>query len=309
HLWKEIALAYHAPSCQLGGPYNRAYGNDMLTYAAGLKYFIYLALDGKYPLPEQLDTAHGWDQGGLALVAAFPIKPRPEFQQTAPAERTWTAVGPDDKFHPTRQLHQFRDGNFILGTVAFQDEWRQKRNLVADWRTDDSTAPNGFRVGFCIDESNETLPGGFPPASILFYSQQKGDAALVAQVAMRGLPPSGSCSLVFPTNAAAADPTAKPVVVNDGAVTTYIYPVSNGPVAYDTTTKTQTDQPTFQVNRPWASADPVGKVHVISYLVVFRPADKPAPKVENLALKSDASQVTVNATVDGNALSVEAPTP
>lgn len=303
HLWKEIALAYHAPSFQLGGPYNRAYGNDMLTYAAGLKFDLYLALDGDYPLPEKLDTAHGWDQGGLAMIATLPVKARPEFQQPPPGERTWTAVGPDDGHHPTRELHQYRDGNFILGTVALQDEWKQKRNLVADWRTDVAAAP-GYRIGFCIDETNETLPGGFPPATIHFNSQQKGGAALVALEAQRGLPPSGACSLVFDTDASVEDPKASPVVVRDGAITTYVFPVSDAPVTYETKTDTASDQHTFQLNRPWSTADAVGKVHVISYLVVFRPANAPAPKVSDLALTVQGEQVSATAKVDGTDFAV-----
>ena len=306
HLWKELSLAYHAPSYQLAGPYNRAYGNDMLTYAAGLKYDFYLAMDGKYPLPAQLDTAHGWDQGGLGLLAALPVKPRPEFQATPPADRAWDAVGPDDGSPPTRHLHQHRDGNFVLGTVENQDEWKQKRNLVADWRTDTATPP-GYRIGFCIDESNETLPGGFPYASIMFRSQQKGSAALVELEITHALPPSGSCSLVFDTSATVANPQASPIVVEDGAITTYLYRVSNSTPAYESHEDDKTDQHVIQVNRDWSTADAVGKVHAISYLVVFRPAGKPAPNVSNLQLKDENGQLSTSATVDGESLSVSSP--
>ncbi len=306
HLWKELSSAYHAPSYQLGGPYNRAYGNDMLTYAAGLKYFLFLALDGKYPLPVQPDLAHGWDQGGLGMLAALPVKPRPEFQQTPPAERTWIATGPSDGVHASRELHQFRDGNFILGTVVSQDEWKQKRNLVADWRTDVTTAP-GYKIGFCIDETNETLPNGFPYATIQFRSQQKGSAALVLLDAQRALPPSGAASLVFDTGATVADPKASPIVVQDGAITTYLYPITNGQASYESHEDDKSDQHTVQVNRVWSSADALGKVHAISYLVVFRPADKPAPQVSDLALKDDAGQLSVSATVDGAPLSITMP--
>jgi hypothetical protein len=303
HLWKETAQAYHAPTFQLGGPYNRSYGNDMLTYASGLKYWLYLALDGAYPLPENIDTAHGWDQAGLVMIADLPVKARPEFQETPLAERTWNAVGPADGRHPTRELHQFRQGNFILGTVAFQDEWKQKRNLVADWRSDEP-APQSFRVGFCIDESNETLPSGFPYASILFYSQQKGPAALVALVATGALPSAGGSSLVFDTHASVADLNASPISIQDGAITTYLYPVSTTPVTFSTTTDTHTDQQTFQVNRPWTSSDTIGSLHVISYLVVFRAPNQPAPKVSHLSLKPDGDHLSATASVDGVDLSV-----
>jgi hypothetical protein len=308
HLWKELSLAYHAPSYQLAGPYNRAYGNDMLTYAAGLKYDYYLATDGKYPLPEGLDTGHGWDQGGLGVLASLPIKARPELDITPPADRAWDAAGPDDGFHPVRHLHQHREGNFVLGTVENQDEWKQKRNLVADWRTDTGTdTPPGYRIGFCIDESNETLPGGFPYASIMFRSQQKGSAALVELEITHAIPPSGSCSLVFDTGAKVANPQVSPIVVEDGAITTYLYPVSNGTPAFESHEDDKTDQHVIQVNRDWSTADEVGKVHAISYLVVFRPVGKPEPKVSNLQLKDENGQLSTTATVDGENLSISAP--
>ena len=41
--------------------------------------------------------------------------------------------------------------------------------------------------------------------------------------------------------------------------------------------------------------------------VVFRPADKPAPKVSNLQLKDENGQLSTSATVDGENLSISAP--
>jgi hypothetical protein len=275
----------------------------MLSYAAGLKYYIFLALDGKYPLSDQLHAAPGSDQGGLAMLAALPVKPRSEFQQPPPAERSWAAVGPADGHHPTRYLHQYRDGNFVLGTVENQDEWKQKRNLVADWRTD-LPSPQNFRIGFCIDKSNETLPGGFPYASILFHSRQKGAAAIVALQATAALPTGGACSLVFDTAATLTNPQATPLCVQDGAITTYVYPLTNGSVAFETKTETHTDQPTFQVNRRWTNADALGSSHVLAYLVVFRPSTEAAPRVSNLVLKNDQGQISASAEVDGSPLSV-----
>ena len=199
HLWKQLALAYHAPTCNLGGPFCRAYGDNMLNYAAALKYDLYLALDGKYPMPDT-ETDHGWDKGGLMGLATVPITPRPEFNQTPPAWREWTAAMPNGA--PPRRLSQFRDDKFILGTVALQDEWKQKRNLVSYWRTDDTTAPDGFRVGYCIDQTNESIPDGFPPAKMHFYCQQDKATALVAL--MTPLKPPGGFSGVISATSAVA---------------------------------------------------------------------------------------------------------
>jgi len=296
-LWKQVVTAYHAPTFQLGGPFGRAYGDDMLTYAAGLKYWFYLGLDGAYPINE---WDKGVDKGGLFLLADLSIPVRPEFKTPPVAWREFTAVGPDDKLHPPRHLFQYRDGNFILGTVAAQDEWKQKRNLVAYWRSD-APLPVGFRVGFCIDKSNETLPNGFPYARIFFYSKQVKGAALVALVGSKDIPKEGGCSLVFDSGAAViAGEDAVPLRVRDGSITAYLWPISTGTVGF----VTETGSHNLLVNRPWTSADAVGPLHVLSYLIVFRPPDQPAPKVSGLGLNPDATGVSVSARVDGDDLSL-----
>ena len=149
-MWTQIAASYHAPTYQLAGPHLRAYGENMLDYAAGLKYFLYFALNGYYPMPDT-DKDHEWDKGGLVTIADLPIEPRAEFKKPVETWRLRNAVGSGTT--PLRQLRQYREGNFVLGTVAFQDEWRQKRNLVAYWRNENPD-PKKIDVGMCIDESN-----------------------------------------------------------------------------------------------------------------------------------------------------------
>jgi hypothetical protein len=296
-LWKQVAAAYHAPTFQLGGPFGRAYGDDMLTYAAGLKYWFYLGLDGAYPINE---TDRGVDKCGLFLIADLPISARPEFKTPPPSWQEFTAVGPDDNVHPVRHLFQYRDDDFILGTVAFQDEWKQKRNLVAYWRSNDPS-PAGFRVGFCIDKSNETLPNGFPYAQILFYSQQVKRTALVVLVVSKNIPKEGGCSLVFDHGAmVVSGKDSVPLCVTDGSITTYLWPVSTGTPSFIP----QTDAHNLRINRPWTSADAVGPLHVLSYLVVFRRANEPAPTVSDIVLKPDTNGGSASAKVDGSSLSV-----
>jgi len=301
HLWKEIAASYHAPTFQLAGPFSRAYGDNMLTYAAALKYDLFLALDGAYPLPNT-ETDHDWDKAGLAVIAALPILPRSEFKQPTVPWREFTATGPDEK-HPVRQFSQYRDGNFILGTVAFQDEWKQKRNLVAYWRND-GPQPGGFSVGYCIDESNETLPASALAGFIHFYSQQVKGVALVALATNRDVPLEGGCSLVFDSGAKASDgKDAGSLKIEDGTITAYLYPVT----AISGTFVPKADANNLRVNRPWTSSDNIGSgtaLHVLSYLIIFRPSDQPAPTVSDIALKGDESGVSATAKVDGDALSV-----
>jgi hypothetical protein len=299
HTWKQVALSYHAPTFQVAGPQQRSYGNNMLEYCAVLKYFIYLAQGGAYPIPDcQLD--HDWDMGCLVAIADLPVTERPEFKAPPVAWREWVANGMDAT-HPTRHLSQYRAGNFILGTVAIQDEWKQKRNLVAYWRNP-GPQPEGFRVGYCIDQSNESIPG-FAGEKLHFYSQQVKDAALVAIVASTDVPGEGVSTLVFDGGAVVPETKGgSPVRIVDGTITAYLYPVSTG-------------NPTFQnqpdplhhltrVTRDWNSSDKVGLLHVLSYLIVFRPSDQPAPQVSGLRLTGDATGVSTSAKVDGAKLSI-----
>jgi len=298
HLWKQVAAAYHAPTFQLGGPYLRAYGDNLLNYAAVLKYFLYLGLDGAYPLPDS-DFEHDWDEAGLLTIADLPISTRPEFKVPAVPWRQWDAVGSGNT--PVRHLSQYREGNFILGTVAFQDEWKQKRNLVAFWRND-APPPAGFRVGFCIDESNESIPG-FAGEKLHFYSEQKNGTALVAIVASTVVPGQGTSSLVFDVGAVVtAAKDSLPLRIQDGTTTAYLYPVSTGTASFEN----QPDPPhhVTRVTRSWNSADVVGSLHVLSYLIVFRPSDQPAPSVSGIMLERKGAEVSAEAQVDGTNISV-----
>jgi hypothetical protein len=298
HLWQQIAASYHAPTFQLGGPYCRSYGDNMLEYAAGLKYDLYLALDGQYPLPDT-ETDHEWDKGGNVLTCDLPITVRPEFKLAPEPWRVVTAVGPATS--PQRKLSQYRDGDFILGTVNYQDEWKQKRNLVADWRND-GPAPLGMSVGFCIDESNETAPDGFPGAKIHFYCQQEKSAALVALVGTTDIPkhPGSECLVFAPSAEVTIPKDAGPVKIVYGSITTYLYPITADTVVHETTK----DARTVKVTRSWTTADAVGDLHVLSYLAVFRPSDQPAPTVSDIVLHSEAGVGSASAVVDGTKLSV-----
>ena len=297
HLWKQIAASYHAPTFQLAGPHLRSYGDDMLQYAALLKYFLYLGLNGAYPLPDN-DFEHDWDKGGILTIVDLPIGARPEFKEPPVAWRQWNAVGSGNT--PVRQLSQYREGDFILGTVAFQDEWQQKRNLVAYWRSD---APDGFRVSFCVDKSNEGIPG-FAGEKLHFYSQQEKGAALVAIVGSTDIPGQGVSSLVFDGGATVVNgKDSLPLRIQDGAITAYLYPVSAGMIHFES--KADIPHRVLQITRSWNSSDTVGSLHVLSYLIVFRPSDQPAPTVSGLVLEATPTGVSARAKIDGVPLSVQ----
>ncbi len=323
HLWKQVAAAYHAPTFQLGGPYCRAYGDNMLQYTSDLKYLLYLALDGAYPIPgADTETAHDWGKLSLFFLATLPISSRPEFKEVPASWREWTATGSpqgnvDADNSLVRHFSQYREGNFILGTVSTQDEWKQKRHLVAFWRNE-GPSPYGANVGFCQDESNEAIQEampGFPGEKVHFYSQQVKDAALVALVAPKEVPEKAVSTLVFDEGAVMDGKENSPFRIVDGTVTAYLYPVSNGNVQFQTQLKTDpmsngqdywkvrpVPYRISRVTRPWSSADAVGTSHVLSYLIVFRPSGKPAPKVSNIMLKTDGTGAS--AEVDGTPLSI-----
>jgi hypothetical protein len=74
--------------------------------------------------------------------------------------------------------------------------------------------------------------------------------------------------------------------------------------AGNNTFKAESDSNTFRMTRSWSNSDVVGDLHVLSYLVVFRPAGAPAPQVSGLTLKPGPNGVTASATVDGAPLSL-----
>ena len=298
-LWKQVAAAYDPSTYQLGGPYLRAYGNNMLHYAAPLKYFLYLGLNGHYPLNEGMQY-HAWDQAGLFMICELPIHSRAaELKAAHPAWREWQARGYGPT--PTRQLRQYRMKNFILGTVAFQDEWAQKRNLVAFWRNSEPP-PKNFNVGYCIDISNETLPHGFPGGRLNFYCAQRKSAALVALVASSVIPGyPGVSTLLFNHSAKVLSrPGTTPVRIGDGSITAYVYSVSLNSGAF----AVHQGAHHLRVTRSWTYSDSIGVFRVLAYLVVFRSSQDPAPKISGIKLQALRGHVIVRAKVDGHGLAI-----
>ena len=294
-LWRDIADSYHAQTFQLAGPHSRAYGDNMLDYTAGLKYFLYLALDGKYPIRD-VETAHNWDTGGLAMLAAAPVKPRPEFHDAPAPWRVLQVAGA-----PGMLLSQYRQGDFILGSVSTQSLWQQQQSVVAYWPV---TVPS-WHVGFCIDVSAETFGNGYAH----YYSVQSKGAVLAAVTGKLPVPPKGGLEFAFNTGAqpdALAGGLAGACVVHDGDVTTYIYPVSQQSSSGPTFDKDETKGRVY-VERPWASADPAGAFNVLGYLVVFQLPGEPVPAVKDVSIKVAGENTMLSADVNGVPLSLKVP--
>ena len=97
-----------------------------------------------------------------------------------------------------------------------------------------------------------------------------------------GLP--GTSLLVFNHDAkVSGGAESGPLRVEDGAFTAYLYPVATRPVAY----QNQTTSRTLWVTRSWATADAVGDLRVMSYLLIFRPTGQPAPAVTDITLTAE----------------------
>jgi hypothetical protein len=288
--WREIAAAYHAPTFQLAGPHSRAYGENMLEYAAGLKYFLFLALDGKYPLMD-VETDHDWDCGVLTIVADLPVGVRPEFQAAQPAWREISVGGRTTGM----LLRQFREGDFILGSISSQFVWQQQRNVVAYWPV---AAPERH-VAFCQDLSPTTFGNGYAH----FYAAQSGGAVLAALTGKRPPPQKGGLCLGFNGEAQARELAGAPAgswEVHDGGITAHVYPVSrtSGRMTF------RSEGKRAYLERPWASADPAGDFTVLAYLLVFQLPGKATPVVKSLAIDVAQRKMTVSATVDGNPISL-----
>ena len=292
-LWREIAGSYHAPTFQLAGPHSRSYGENMLEYAAGLKYFLFLALDGKYPLPD-VETNHDWDCGVLTVIADLPASVRPEFRE-APA--AWREVCVEARANGTRRVfRQFRDGDLILGSVSDQFVWQQQRNVVAYWPVKTPT----WHLGFCQDLSPQTFGNGYAH----FYSVQLKGAVLAALTGKQPIPVKGGLRLGFNPGAQVQELTGAPpgsFVVHDGGVTAYIYPVTerDGGMTF----QNGADMPAIE--RPWASADPAGNFQVLAYLLVFQIPGEAVPIVKDLSMRVTEKHATLSAEVNGTVLSLQ----
>jgi hypothetical protein len=285
-LWKDVATSYHAPTMQLAGPHSRAYGENMLEYAAGLKYFLYFAMDGKYPLSDA-EAKQTWDTGWLVSVANLPVTVRPEFQGTPVPWREVSVAGGNGMV-----FRQYREGDFILGSISTQSLWQQQRSVVAYWPV---TTP-AWHVGFCMDMSAMTMGNGYAH----FYSVQSKGAVLAAITGEPPVPQKGGLRFGFNGGAQAQELAggAAAYVVYDGDVTTYIYPVTLA----DGRMTIQTERDRVYVDRPWSSADPASGFHVLSYLVVFQLPGEAVPVVKNLAMKVTEPNTTVSAEVNGTPL-------
>ena len=93
-----------------------------------------------------------------------------------------------------------------------------------------------------------------------------------------------------------------PLRIEDGSVTAYLYPVTTGTAGFEI--QPDPAHHVTRVTRSWNSSDVAGSLHVLSYLVVFRPSTQPPPAVSGLTLKAGAGGASAAAKVDGAPLAI-----
>lgn len=308
-LWRDTAASYHQPTFQLAGPASRSYGDNMLEYGAMAKYFIYLALDGKYPMPDDVVAApHAFDLCPFMIMADCPIEARQEFTQpTAP----WREVlAYEDPAGFKRFIRQYRDGDFILGTVSEKDEWEQSRNIIAYW-----PRPDGDHLGLCQDVTGRTAP--VVSHTCDFYSTQSGPVVLAAMIETGTDTTAPVASrLMFNEGATITAEEKAPLhyIIKSAPIEATLYPITHadGHMTVKTVGKDGDMSVKTMVNgtcldRPFASGDPAANKVILAYLLTFRLPNHDAPKVTNLTLETGESSATLSATVDGKPITVEIP--
>ncbi len=168
-VWNDVEFAYHPPTYQLGGPHSRAYGDNMLEYAAALKYYLFLATDGNYPLND-VETRHSHDCGSLSIIRTHQVQRRIATDVERPSSFRRVAL-PKVEGEAEKIQTQYQDKGFSLGTISEQNFWSQHRNLIAYWR-----AESDGQIGFA-KSAWETATGDLMIPR--FWSAQSGTGVLV----------------------------------------------------------------------------------------------------------------------------------
>ena len=168
--WDDIESAYHPLTCQLGGPHSRAYGDNMMEYAAALKYYLFLATGGRYPLND-VETRHSHDCGALSIFCTHRVRRQLDIDTPRPARFRRLGL-PLAAGEARKWQSQYADEGFSLGTISEQEVWEQRRNLIAYWR-----AEPGGRVG--VAKSTWTQLGENAKA-MQWFSAQAGRGVLAA---------------------------------------------------------------------------------------------------------------------------------
>jgi hypothetical protein len=297
-LWRDTAAAYHAPTYQLGGPHSRSYGDNMQTYVSLIKYFIHLGTNGKYPITDdEVKLPHGWDLTAFLILSDLPIEARPEFTQ---APVPWREVLVyDNGAGFKRYIRQFRDGDFMLGTVSEKDEWEQCRNVVAYW-----PRPDGDHLGLCQDVTGRTAPVSNHTCD--FYSTQNGPvvlAGMIQRLADQAAPRASRLMFNDGAKVTSVGESQLHYVIDSAPVEAVLYPITHG----DGHLTVQNIDGGTCLDRNFSTGDPAGKETILGYVLAFRLPGQKEPDVKELSLQTGEDKATLMATVNGTALSLDVP--
>jgi len=297
-LWHDTAAAYHAPTYQLGGPAARSYGDNMLEYVPVIKYFIYLGTNGKYPITDdEVKLPHAFDICMFMLISDLPVEARPEFTQPPVPWREVLVYDNGAGFQ--RYIRQFRDGDFILGTVSEKDEWVQCRNVVAYW-----PRPDGDHLGLCQDVTGRTAPDSNHTCD--FYSTQNGPVVLAGMIERLADPTAPRASrLMFNDRAkvTAMEEGQLHYVIDSAPVEAVLFPITHG----DGHLTVQNIDGGTCLDRSFSTGDPVSKETILGYILAFRLPGQKEPEIKDLSLQTGEDKATLKATANGTLISLDIP--
>lgn len=301
--WRDIEAAYHPSTYQLGGPHSRAYGDNLLDYAASLKQYLFLALGGDYPLAAA-EVHHSHDNAFCMMRSRNPVSPRPKLTQPKATFRK-LSVPDQRKAGKNLQLRQYSTPALHLGSISEQDEWIQRRNLLAYW----PKAPGcgiGMMKGYFRHDEQELK-------SARFFSVQSGSAVLAAIRAPKPTQGESRYRLVFTERAQWSrdwlTPGSGPLVFGgmQVAIQSAVLPDRFGAPIWERPMGEYSTEVMTELHWRWPAAAKADQYVVAAFVLAFRPADHVSDELVRIESSPTGDALAFVATVGGEQLKLDVP--
>lgn len=300
-MWNDIDRAYHPATGQLGGPQARAYGDDLHQYAAYLKYYLYLALNGEYPLNE-VESHHSHDCSPLGIVSTHVVHHRLTTERTG--ERFSRIALPVVSWESPKVLCQYQSEVLSFGTVNDQNDFGQRRNLLAYWVVKE-TGVTGVCKGHYYSQ-HDCL------RSSVFFSNQHNRGALIC---LR-LPVEAASDAAFVYRLdfnllGEVDKNAEQgnrIHLQLPSLDVDLQPI-NLAMAGDNAVLAVTSYPDWPTGIEWRWGKPAqGQSFYWAAFAVFLTPTGAAPvEIDDITIKKEDGATTLSATIDGEPLSLIVP--
>ena len=301
-LWNDIEAAYHPPTRQIGGPHSRVPGEDVPTDAGPLKYYLFLASNGRYPLGD-VETRPGRNAANLALVRSHEVARQIDLDAPRPASFERTELPPIEG-RPDRAQSRYQDAHFSLGTISEEDAQAWRRHLLAYWR-----AEPGGRIGVARS-AWQNLAGDARLAR--FYAAQAARSVLVALRVPTAAAPSPAFAhrLEFnlPGVVTPHPQSAGGWIVELPGVAVVVRPmVRPGAEASAATVAAGSDDAGTWLEWRWRQPDPGDLFYQGAFVVSFTPDEAIPEEVGDLSVREEHGALVFDATVDGEPLCLRLP--